>query len=180
MPHTRCAQPPPTVARHSCHTRRKSADVASAYALRSGKGALALHATLSRPQLAPAHWRGVRKRVHKQPCCVLCTQPHRRAFAGYLSEDLGFSLELVQKASPPEIRVGSGFRHYTVAVPSIEAAISRATERGLGIVEGTRFEQGEVYIRVRASATAVRAVALSSCAAHALLRPGPVPQPPLS
>lgn len=109
-----------------------------------------------------------------------CAKPHRRAFAGYLSEDLGFSLELVQKASPPEIRVGSGFRHYTVAVPSIEAAISRATERGLGIVEGTRFEQGEVYIRVRASATAVCAVALSSCAAHALLRPGLVPQPPLN
>jgi hypothetical protein len=68
--------------------------------------------------------------------------------AGYLPEHKGFALEFVQKARPPSISLGSGFRHFSVAVPSIEAAISRATDFGLGIVEGKRWEKGEVYIRV--------------------------------
>ena len=59
------------------------------------------------------------------------------------------AFELVQKASPPVVTVGSGFRHFTVAVPSIEAALQRAMARGADIVEGSGWEAGEVYIRVR-------------------------------
>ena len=68
--------------------------------------------------------------------------------AGYLAEDAGFSLELVQRAAPEPLRVGTGFRHFTVSVPSIEAALSRAEEAGYMVVEGSGWESGEVYIQV--------------------------------
>ena len=58
------------------------------------------------------------------------------------------AFELVQKASPPEVRVGSGFRHFSVAVPSIEVALQRAAARGAAIIEGSGWEAGEVYIQV--------------------------------
>lgn len=58
------------------------------------------------------------------------------------------AFELVQKASPPAVNVGSGFRYFTVAVPSIEGALQRAMARGCDIVEGSGWEAGEVYIRV--------------------------------
>jgi hypothetical protein len=84
----------------------------------------------------------------------VCCSPSNESYcawtsAGYLPERDGLALEFVQKARPQNISIGSGFRHFSVAVPSIEAAISKATERGLGIVEGTWWEKGEVYIRVQ-------------------------------
>jgi hypothetical protein len=75
---------------------------------------------------------------HQQLC--LC--------AGYQSEDKGVAFELVQKAGAQEIEIGSGFRHFSVAVPSIEGALQRAMDAGYEIVEGEGFEAGEIYIRV--------------------------------
>jgi hypothetical protein len=59
------------------------------------------------------------------------------------------AFELVQKAATPDIRLGSGFRHFSVSVRSIEGALQRAMYGGLDIVEGTQWEAGEVYIKVR-------------------------------
>lgn len=59
------------------------------------------------------------------------------------------AFELVQKAETPDIRLGSGFRHFSVSVRSIEAALQRAMDSGYEIVEGTGWEAGEVYIKVR-------------------------------
>ena len=59
------------------------------------------------------------------------------------------AFELVQKPGKQDIAIGSGFRHFSVAVPSIEGALQRAMDDGYEIVEGESFEAGEVYIRVR-------------------------------
>lgn len=67
---------------------------------------------------------------------------------GYQAEDKGVAFELVQKAGDEPIDIGSGFRHFSVAVPSIEGALQRAMNDGYEIVEGVDFEAGEVYIRV--------------------------------
>lgn len=58
------------------------------------------------------------------------------------------AFELVQKPGTQEIGIGSGFRHFSVAVPSIEGALQRAMDDGYEIVEGEDFEAGEIYIRV--------------------------------
>lgn len=68
--------------------------------------------------------------------------------AGYQSEEKGVAFELVQKAGAQEIDIGSGFRHFSVTVPSIEGALQRAMDDGYDIIEGVGFEAGEVYIRV--------------------------------
>lgn len=68
-------------------------------------------------------------------------------FSGYQAEDKGVAFELVQKAGDEPIDIGSGFRHFSVAVPSIEGALQRAMNDGYEIVEGVDFEAGEVYIR---------------------------------
>jgi hypothetical protein len=73
---------------------------------------------------------------------------------GYLPEEAGFSLELVQASTARQktVDIGSGFRHFTVSVPSIKAALARAAAAEFEIVEGTAWEMGEVYIRVRSAA----------------------------
>jgi hypothetical protein len=81
--------------------------------------------------------------------CTRASVPATGPCAGYLPEERGMAFELVQKAATPDIRLGSGFRHFSVSVRSIEGALQRAMYGGLDIVEGTQWEAGEVYIKVR-------------------------------
>lgn len=94
------------------------------------------------------------------------------------------AFELVQKASPPDVRIGRGFRHFTVAVPSIEVALQRAAERGAAIIEGTGWEAGEIYIQVSSATQACMRAApraarhrscgrVRSCGANAACVPAP-------
>ena len=68
--------------------------------------------------------------------------------AGYLPEQAGMSLELAQRGSPPKIELGSGFRHYGVAVKDVAGVKEQAQARGLEAYDGEGFEAGLTLVKV--------------------------------
>ena len=77
-----------------------------------------------------------------------------RGHAGFQPEQKGTALEVTQRLNPRKLQIGSGFRHFTVAVESIKDTVKRSKLLGYKAYEGQEVDEKHTFVQACACASA--------------------------